>query len=267
MIDDNELTGRYLRLTITGTENSGMLAAVWNIKVYDKLFDLPPFTNRESAVGPGVTSTGGLLADFNTEKISDPEILNPGTLGGYFEVVGELKTKTVEGIKAFEFDGSNYLKLSVQAPASLDWNSAFTASVWVYNPEVAEGECLLAWNSRENMLQSSYAALMYGTAKFGAMAHGDWAVDLPYSQLPEKGKWHHIAVTFDGLLENVYVDGELNNQQPIYLFVQASDILIGASGEPSENLTGFIADVKLYDKTLSAKEIRELILQTQPNKN
>jgi hypothetical protein len=267
MIDDNEMTGQYLRLTITGTENSGMLAAVWNIKVYDKLFDLPPFTNRESAVGPGVTSTGGLLADFNTEKISDPEILNPGTLGGYFEVVGELKTKTVEGIKAFEFDGSNYLKLSVQAPASLDWNSAFTASVWVYNPEVAEGECLLAWNSRENMLQSSYAALMYGTAKFGAVAHGDWAVDLPYSQLPEKGKWHHIAVTFDGLLENVYVDGELNNQQPIYLFVQASDILIGASGEPSENLTGFIADVKLYDKTLSAKEIRELILQTQPNKN
>jgi hypothetical protein len=182
-------------------------------------------------------------------------------------VVGELKTKTVEGIKAFELDGSNYLKLSVPAPTSLDWNSSFTASVWVYNPEIAEGECLLAWNSRENMLQLSYAALMYGTAKFGAVAHGDWAVDLPYSNLPEKGKWHHIAVTFDGLLENVYVDGELNNQQPIYLFVKAADILIGASGEPNENLTGYISDAKLYDKALSAKEIRELMIKSQPNKN
>jgi hypothetical protein len=99
------------------------------------------------------------------------------------------------------------------------------------------------------------------------VAHGDWAVDLPYSNLPEKGKWHHIAVTFDGLLENVYVDGELNNQQPIYLFVQASDILIGASGEPTENFTGYISDAKLYDKALSANEIREMMLKTRKNNN
>ncbi len=266
MIDDNELTGRYLRLTITGTENSGMLAAVWNIKVFDKRFDLPPFANKESNIGPGVTSTGSMLVDFNAEKINDSAIPNAGILGGQFEVVGELKIKTVEGIKAFELDGSNYLKLTKPAPGSLGWNSAFTASVWVYNPEVAEGECLLAWNSRENMLQLSYAALMYGTAKFGAVAHGDWAVDLPYSNLPEKGKWHHIAVTFDGLLENVYVDGELNNQQPIYLFVQASDILIGASGEPTENFTGYISRAQLFDKALTSDEIKGLMQQSKPDR-
>jgi len=265
MIDDNELTARYLRLTITGTEHSGMLAAVWNIKVYEERFELPPFANKESAEGPGTTGTGSLLADFNAKDTVS--MINPGTLGGCFEPVGRLQIKIINDIKAAVFDGSNYLRLSEPAPACLDWNSAFTASVWVYNPVVGEGECLLVWNTRENMLQSSYAALMYGSSRFGAMAHGDWAVDLPYDQLPDPGQWHHIAVSFDGVLENVYVDGKLNSQQPLSLFVKASDILIGASGEPSENLTGYIARAQVFDKGFNSEEIRQLMLRTKPMRN
>lgn len=264
MLDDSEAQARYLKLTITGTEKSGMLAAVWNLKVYSERYELPPFSNQPSADGSGVKSTQSLLADFSPAAIKGKTIPNPGTLGGQFEVFGKLQTKTIDGVKALELDGSNYLQLSKPAPKSLDWNSAFTASVWVYNPEVNEGECLLAWNSRDNMLQASYAALMYGTAKYGAVAHGDWAVDLPWKPLPEAGKWHHIVVTFDGLLENVYVDGELNNQQPISLFVAASEIRIGSSGEPAENLTGYIARAQLFDKALTAAEVRNLMLQTKP---
>lgn len=264
MLDDNEAQARYLRLTITGTEKSGMLAAVWNLKVYSERYELPPFSNQPNADEPGVPSTQSLLADFNPAAIKGTTISNPGTLGGQFEAIGKLQTKTIDGVKALELDGSNYLQLSKPAPKSLDWNAAFTASVWVYNPEVGEGECLLAWNSRDNMLQASYAALMYGTAKYGAVAHGDWAVDLPWKPIPEAGKWHHVVVTFDGLLENVYVDGELNNQQPISLFVAASDIRIGASGEPAENLTGYIARAQLFDKALTADEVRALMIQTKP---
>lgn len=266
MIDDHDAQARYLRLTITGTEKSGMLAAIWNIGVYTERYDLPPFRNHAIADGPGTPGTQSLLADFDAKAAKGKSVRNPGTLGGRFEAVGKLQPKTIDGVKAIELNGSNYLKLTERAPASLDWNSAFTASVWVYNPTIEEGECLLAWNSRDNMLQASYAALMYGTAKFGAVAHGDWAVDLPYQKLPEAGKWHHVAVTFDGLLEQVYVDGELNNEQPIYLFVSAADILIGASGEPAENFTGFVARAQLFDKALSSTEIRELMLQTTPLK-
>lgn len=268
MIDDADFDARYVKLTVTGTEKSGMIAAVWNLKVYDSLFEIPSFQNKETLTGPGTPSTKSLLVDFNSEKLKTDSTLalvpNQGKLGGTFEKEGNPVVASVDGVKAMLLDGNSFLKLSNKAPASLDWNSAFTASAWVFNPEIGEGECLLVWNTRENMLQSSYAALMYGTSPFGAVAHGDGAVDLAYKTVPEKGKWHHIVVTFDGVLENVYVDGKLNTQQPISLFVEGDDILIGASGEPAENFTGYIARAQLFDKALTSAEVVRLMNDTKP---
>jgi hypothetical protein len=270
MIDDNDIQARYVKLTVTGTEKTGLIPAVWNIKVYDSLFEIPAFQNKESQAGPGVQSSKSLLVDFNAKTLKIGAVLakvpNKGKLGGIFELVGSPVVKQIEGVKAAYFDGNSYLKLSKKAPASLDWNSPFTASVWVYNPTIEMGECLLAWNSRENMLQSSYAALMYGTGNYGAVAHGDGAVDLHYKVVPTKGQWHHIVVTFDGMLENVYVDGKLNTQTPISLFVEKGDILIGASGEPTENFSGYIANARLYDKSMTQQEIELLMKNSQPRK-
>ena len=270
MIDDNDVMVRYVRLTITGTEKTGMIPAIWNLKVYGDLFEIPDFQNTESMQGPGVISTKSLLVDFNVELLkvgaTTVTILNKGKLGGNFEAIGTPVIALIDGVKAAYMDGKSYLKLSGKAPASLDWNSSFTASAWVYNPDIEMGECLISWNSRENMLQSSYAALMYGSGNYGAMAHGDGAVDLPYKEIPVKAQWHHILVTFDGALENVYVDGKLNTQTPISLFVEKGDILIGASGEPSENLTGYIASAQLYDRSMTQDEVVKLMNSTRPVK-
>lgn len=270
MVDDNELSGRYVRLTVTGTEKSGMIAAVWNIKIYDSLFEIPSYQNKESLTEPGTPGSKSLLAEFNVDSLSFGQIIssvkNDGILGGTFNKVGAPVVAWVDSVKAALFNGKSYLKLSVKAPASLNWNSAFTASAWVYNPSIGMGECLMAWNSRDNMLQSSYAAMMYGTGNFGGVAHGDGSVDIPYKRVPEKGTWHHILLTFDGSLENIYVDGKLNTQQPMTLFVESGNILIGASGESSENFTGYIANAQLFDKAMTQDEVTALMNDTKPNK-
>ncbi len=252
MIDDNNLKARYVKLTVTATEKTGMPAAVWNIKVYDKLFDVPTYQNTPKTNEPGAVSTKSLLVDLDAKLLNEgllsSAISNNGSLGGEFEIVGTPTVETIDGVKAIRFDGESFLKLSKKAPASLDWNAPFTVSAWVYNPEIGPGECITTWTSRDNMLQSTYAALMYGTGNYGAVAHGDGAVDLPYKEVPAKGQWHHIVLTFDGMLENIYVDGKLNTQTPISLYVEKGDILIGASGEPSENFSGYISKVQLFDK-------------------
>jgi len=271
MIDDHDTPARYVRLTVTGTEKQGMIPAVWNLKVYDALFEVPSYQNNESAEGPGVADSKSLLADFNVDALKVGSTItvipNKGKLGGHFDADGTPVITKIDGVKAAFLDGNSWLKLSVKAPASLDWNSPFTVSVWAYNPTVEMGECLVAWNSRDNMLQSSYAAFMYGTGNYGAVAHGNGAVDLPYKDIPVKGQWHHILVTFDGVLENVYVDGKLNTQTPISLFVEKGDILIGASGEPSENFSGYIANARLYDKAMTQGEVTELMNITNPHKD
>lgn len=270
MIDDGETEARYLRITVTGAEKTGMFAAIWNVKVYDELFEVPPFMNDEVEVGPG-SNVGDrdLLVDIDLsselEGAIEGSIMNRGVLGGYFTAVGKPVVSETNGVKSISFDGSSFLVLSEKASRSLDWNAPFTASAWVYNDEIGIGECIVSWNSRRNMLMSSYAAMMYGTGPYGAMAHGDGYVDLAYNKVPEAGKWHHIAVTFDGMCEYIYVNGELDRQFPLMLFVDSDRIMIGASGMPSENFTGSIVGVRLYDGFSTKEEIMEIIDETKPN--
>lgn len=270
MIDDKNVTARFIRLTITGTEKTGVIPAIWNVKVYDHLFEIPISANDQSPNLPGAIIDESLIINVDARNLKEGVIKKPlknkTKLNGVFNPHGTLEVKSIEGVKSIYFDGKSWLQLSRKSPESLNWNSPFTASVWVFNPEIGNGECLLAWNTRENMLQSSYASLMYGTGHYGAMAHGDGAVDLRYRNVPEKGKWNHIVVTFDGALENVYVNGKLDTQTPISLFVENGNILIGASGERTEYFSGYIANVRLYGKSMSQAEVIKLMKKTKPKK-
>lgn len=271
MVDVNNIKGQYVRWTITGTEKTGMYAAIWNVKIYDQTFDVLEVNNRPVIEGPGVPSSRSILVDLQLEEIKTgqtlTEIPNRGSLEGVFKAVGSPVIANKKGVKALKLDGQAYLELDKKAPPSLDWNAPFTAAAWVLNPEVGLGECLMLWNTRANMLQGSYAALMYGSGHFGAVAHGDGAVDISYNTVPSENEWHHIVVTFDGMKESIYVDGQLDRDIPMNLFVEADRILIGASGPPRENFTGYIASAQLFDKHLSESEIRALMQETDPRSN
>lgn len=93
------------------------------------------------------------------------------------------------------------------------------------------------------------------------MAHGGGSVDMPFTKVLSIELWHLITVTFDGMKENVYVDGRLDNQMPINLFVKADKIRIGASGLLSENYIGYLSDVRLYNKCLTEAEIETILTQ------
>ncbi len=263
MVDNGILKCRYIRLTITGTERSGMIPAIWNMKVYDQLIDIPPYKNKPVAADQYAKASMDLEVVLNVSDIDD-DILkistaNEGRLAGEFIPVGNCKIETKEGRKALYLDGQSYLELSENAKANLNWNAPFTCSAWVYATQESIGQCIISWNSRDDMLQASYAAMMYGIGNFGAMAHGDGSVDLPFSNFPGINSWHHVTVTFDGMKEVVYVDGVMDNEFPLNLFVKANKIRIGSSGFEQENFTGYLSDVKLYNKALSADEVKGLL--------
>ena len=71
-------------------------------------------------------------------------------------------------------------------------------------------------------------------------------------------QWHHIAVVFDGILERVYVDGELNNQSAKMLLMhEGRDIFIGASEPGVEHFSGYLSTLTVHDSALSPDTIRE----------
>ncbi len=274
MIDDKNVTARYLKLTVLGTEKTGLFAAVWNMKVYGSLFDIPlNLHNKPSAEGPGIASSKKLLIDLNLDKSSATNsfttLPNRGSIGGFFTKSGEVSIEQDQetGIKAIAFTNGALTLEKVPVPRSLAWNGAYTVATWVKTPKIAkEGGCLASWCDRtEFYLANSYNALFYNSGNYGAAAHMDGHFDMRYKKVPDENKWHHIVLTFDGVLEKIYVDGVLDNAQIMTLAsaIDKAKIIIGAS-DTGENYTGLMASLRMYDYALGEAELNKLLKKTKP---
>jgi xylan 1,4-beta-xylosidase len=265
MIDDGDVEARFLRLTVTATEKPGMFAAIWEMKVYDELFEVPEIIPVVSDNEPAGESTKSLLVELKT---ADHElgalpgnIPNTGTLGGVFAASGHPRVEAIQEVKAIWFEEEAFLTLSERTPESLSWNSPFTVSAWVYNPSLEEAGCIVSWSKRRGNLMGEFAALMYGThPSHGAAVHWTAWLDLPYREVPPAGQWHHIVLTFDGMVEKIYVNGRLDNMSQRNLFVHAdSPIMVASSGAPNQYFTGAIASLRMYDKYFPEESIRGLM--------
>ncbi len=275
MIDDNTIAARYLKLTVLGTEKRGLYAAVWNIKVYSSLFEIPlQLENKKSNTAPAVASSNKMLINLDVvgEKQTNSlvKLPNKGSIGGTFAKEGKVTLETDdEGITAIKFT-NGALVLEKPVPKSLAWNGAYTVAAWVKNPEVdKEGEILASWCDRNQYnLANSYNALAYNSGHYGAAPHLDGHFDMKYSKVPEQNKWHHIVLTFDGVVEKIYVDGVLDNSQNMMLSsaIDKAKIIIGAS-DVGENYTGYMASLKMYDYALGKEEIANLMKISMPKKD
>ncbi len=271
MIDDQKVRARYVKLTVLGTEKTGLYAAVWNVKVYGSVFDIPlKLTNKASDKGPGVPGRKDVVVGIDASKMmpgASGAWSNTGYLGGVFEKSGEVALGIDDGgIKAIAFT-KGALILDAPVPKSLEWNGAYTVAAWLKNPEIStEGECVLSWCDRfQYQLANSYNALYYNSGNYGAAAHLDPHFDMKYRELPSSDAWHHIVLTFDGVVEKIYVDGVLDNAQNMLLSsaIDQAKIRIGAS-DVGEYYSGYLASLFMYDYALTSEEIDQLMKKSKP---
>ncbi len=79
-----------------------------------------------------------------------------------------------------------------------------------------------------------------------------------YKKLPKANEWHLLVLTFDGVVEKIYVDGVLDNSQNMTLssMVKNAKFRIGAS-DSGENYSGLLASLKMYDYALNGTDIQK----------
>jgi len=265
MIDEGNVRARYIRLTITGTEHPGMFKAVWNIKIYSRKSQRPPAVpniEKEEKVLPKYAEKG-LLIDMDANEFQPglpvTQWKNKGVLGGEFKAAARSPLAAmVAGKKAVVFNGSQLMESSFDVPLSLAANSSYSVLFWVYTQQVKDEAPVISWASGGRDLNN--AVFGYGKQKgFGAVQHGGFS-DMQYQKsVPETGKWHQVAITFDGNYEKIFVDGEPNNQENKMLFVKtAKAFLIGAKNARQPSFNGAIASLKVYDHALEQKEVMDL---------
>jgi xylan 1,4-beta-xylosidase len=267
MIDDDNVTARYIKLTVTGSEKSGLAAAVWNIKAYESTFEIPIPENKASTNNPGTPGSKSLLVEFDLDTVSYSNPLtnlpNGGTLGGTFTKGGNpiVSWDSTTGYKAILFDKSS-LGFS-PVPKSLAWNGSFTVATWAMNPKNLGVECLATWTNRLNFSQALSAVGFYYNL---GVSHNHSDFNLLYNGKPALNLWHHMVCTFDGNVVKIYIDGKLNASHVLTLASYIDDALlyIGRSEKNNEYFSGYMASMRIYDYALTPEEIDALETNTKP---
>ena len=181
------------------------------------------------------------------------------------DVVFKGNAKQIEGVfgKALEFDGKSSGEIADDP--SLDIVSAVTIEFWAI---VRGGEAIQSGVEKGR----AWAAGLYNLA---ALYNGGTILqvfDLPepchddiIGPTIQDGNWHFLVGVWDGDAIQLYIDGELEADQPCKGELSPNDepLFIGARAGSGRFLNGALDEVKMYNYALT----REQILEDMGNPN
>ena len=162
--------------------------------------------------------------------------------------------------KAMQFDKSRVI---IKESKSLTDMSKISFALWVNKSTETGGNGLLpriisrAQDQHELAMDSGHMQ----KGNFAVYARGitGWNKGMP---VKEK-QWHHIAVTYDGKVFDMYLDGKLQDDYQIKApgkLALAGPIYVGSRHTGlGEDYLGLVDELAIYSGLLKAKKIKEII--------
>ncbi|WP_169314414.1 LamG-like jellyroll fold domain-containing protein [Turneriella parva] len=251
----------------TRSQASRFAGSMADVRIYNRALsegeinELAQDTGTSANIGPTE-----LIAHYEMSGYTASGALAQNLLGGTTSAVG----KDGDTAGAFSFNGTGSLSVDAATIAALPKeNAPRTLCAFIrplaYPPvsnfvsPVSYGG---AGSGREFGLAISRDA---GTNIFVANTFNsafDHAVAYKFSL----GTWAHVCATFDGTNARLYVDGALVGTKPVTLSTSVSSTVsgafrVGAWFDDGHRFTGDVDDVRVYNKALSAAEIRQIAVQ------
>lgn len=166
---------------------------------------------------------------------------------------------------AFAFDGSANEGFRVTPADALATPSQFTVTAWLLAETGFEGCPLNRTDSTVpggdvwQLCNDADGLHVFNTGvATGALHDG--------IQIPWDDTWHHVALTWDGGVELLYIDAEVTGAVSVELHQHGSDqYTFGAdidpdgSGQPyaDAGFTGSLDEIRMFDRALGAAEIQD----------
>jgi len=198
----------------------------------------------------------GLVGYWKMDEASSPSVDSSGN-GNSGTWNGTADDATGKFGNAITLDGdSDYI--NVGSDSSLDQTTSVTIAAWV-NPDTNAGWDVIY--QRVDGTPNGYRMKISDTSKwaFNPDASGDW---LYSSDDASTDTWSHVVGTWDGSTSTLYVNGvEINSQvdtgTPTSTTGETANIGSYGNGV-SQFFDGEIDDVRIYNRALSPKEVRDL---------
>ena len=282
MIDKGAAKARYLRITITDTQKNGHMPAIWNVKVWKDAPELPEINVMTNDGYPGMHqkdvesasrfSTSATI-DFNATAIAAAKGATQPfdiTEAGSLKANKPIRMRVKDGRWAMFLNGTQRLESDNPIAEDYSYNAPYTISALVYQTKVGPVPTVVSLSTSHADLATTEFRL--GTdPQTGVINHNGsfescgapeavkTAERLRVGERSEgMGRWTLWTITYDGWMERVYKDAQLVHEQNNFLMVRPEGhITIGADGSGANNFMGYISQLNITPKAMTAHEVKE----------
>ena len=208
----------------------------------------------------------GLVAAFGFEEGTGSTTADASGNGNTGTISGATWTTQGRFGQALSFNGSSS-RVSVAAAASLNLGAAMTLEGWIYPTAAQSG-----WRT---ILQRQTNAYFLNASNSTGPDHGRRAA--ARSGRPPRfvsgttanpvNTWTHVAVTYDGAMLGLDVNGTQAASRPQTGTLQASTspLWIGGNSPYGEDFQGILDDIRIYNRALTDAEIQgDMITPCKP---
>lgn len=225
------------------------------------------FTSSSVELQKGSSLANGLVGHWTFDGLdTQTTITDRSGQGnhGYFYGGATSSAKTIGKLgQALTFNGtSNYVNAGNTASLSVSGN--ITVALWA--KWTASGDYFVALSKNDSgNNRNGYAfwtdAVLDQQMVF-QIANGTGNREVFSGGAPNDGRWHHFVGTWDGTTMRMYMDGVEGDNAPYTNTLVSSEypLHIGRNAPPTgaEYFPGSLDDVRVYNRALSATEVKQL---------
>jgi hypothetical protein len=234
-----------------------------------------------------VRATGGALSEslrkglvlyYSFDRDEGGKVTDLSAGGNHGTVTGAKFSSAGKNGGAYDFSGNEGASVSFD-PKALAGSRAVTVSAWFKSfGDSGDWEEIIGCSTEEGNVQTPVCFLWFSKTGLGDNTHSRVLIDKDaggresFAIAPTKpasffrdGRWHHVALTWNGTQATYYIDGARDASQPTsagtLAYVGDRRSLIGngwAFEQVTHNFNGLIDEVMIYNRVLTDDELRTL---------
>jgi beta-lactam-binding protein with PASTA domain len=222
---------------------------------------------------PAPVGVGGLVLAFGFEEASGNPVVDSSTTPTNGTILGATRVANGKIGRALSFDGVNdWVTVTDTTASKIDLTNGMTVEAWV-NPTAMAGWETVVMKERGAFGTGFLSYALYahdGAPQAGTFAGpAGYLRPAPAASTTDQGvrqashtplalnTWTHLATTYDGANQRLYVNGVLiaTRAQTGNIAVGNQPLRIGGNNVSGEFFQGLIDEVRIYNRALSAAEI------------
>ena len=202
-----------------------------------------------------IKSKIGLMAAYGFEEVSGTTVADASGNGNNGTISNAVRITAGHSGNALQFNGENAW-VTVNDSVSLDFSTGLTLEAWVYPQLLTNGgKTVILKEASGDEVYSLYASedVNRPTSYFN---DGNYQGVAGPNPLP-LNEWTHLVGTYDGQYQRLYVNGKevANSKQNGLIQQSTSELRIGGNSLWGEYFQGYIDEVRIYNRALTATEV------------